>query len=85
MSEQGGAASLVRSDALLTDLKSALGKLFDRARIVPTVGGQMVGHEVWATRYTGFEYGEMRQALDALEDHLMANKEVDRDECSEAV
>ena len=78
MSEQDGAASLVRSEALLADLKSALGKLFDRARIVPTTGGQMVGCELWTTRYTGFEYGEVRQALEAFEDHLTANEGAER-------
>jgi hypothetical protein len=75
--EQNASGAQVPCISLLADLKSALGKLFDQARIVPTTGGQIVGCEVWATQYTGFEFGEMRQALDALEEFLTANADAD--------
>jgi hypothetical protein len=59
---------------LLADLEKSLGVIFSRKRERPTTGGQIVGHEVWRTEFSGLEYWDMRDKLDALRTVLTANK-----------
>ena len=70
------AGAVVISGTLLAELETALDTIFARKRERSTTGGQQVGLEVWRTEFTGMEYGDVLDKLNALRDSIVVNSAI---------
>jgi hypothetical protein len=68
-----GAGAVVPSGTLLDDLEIALDKIFSRKRERLITGGQVVGMKMWRTEFSGQEYGDVLDKVNALRDSIAAN------------
>ena len=59
----------------LADLKDRIGNIMAGKRQLSGFGGQVLGQEMWRTEFTGTQYGELRDAVDALENEIQKTED----------